>query len=237
MSEIHPQFIVAVIQARMSSSRLPGKAMRTIQGRSLLGHVVDRVRRCRSIDGLWIATSINADDDAVASFAQSEGLKLHRGPLDDVAGRLLCAARIAGAQALVRITADSPLVDPAIVDQAVTLFRREQPDLVTNVFPRTFPKGQSVEVIKLSALALAYAEMTTTAEREHVTQWFYTHHDRMLILNFQAPEPRGEMQLGVDTLEDLGRVEAILTRLDEPASSHGLGAILAAADAVQSTET
>ena len=144
--------IIAVIQVRMSSNRLPGKAMRLVGGRALLGHVLDRVRRCQSLDGLSIATSTHADDDPVVAFAEAEGVMVHRGALHDVAGRLLEAGHAAGAEAIVRISADSPLIDPEIVDHAVSLFRRERPDVVSNIVRRTFPKGQSVEVIRLATL-------------------------------------------------------------------------------------
>jgi spore coat polysaccharide biosynthesis protein SpsF (cytidylyltransferase family) len=230
---VHAPSIIAVIQVRLNSSRLPGKAMRGLRGRTILGHVVDRLRQCRTLDGLWIATSTDPADDAVAAFAESEGVNLHRGSLDDVASRLLTAALAADADALVRINADSPLIDPAIVDRAVTLYRRERPDLVSNVLRRTFPKGQSVEVISVSALARAHQEMTSAEEREHVTPWFYANPARVRIVGFESASPREAMQLSVDTAEDLRRIEAILSRLSEPAAAHGLDAILAAADCLE----
>lgn len=225
--------IVAVLQVRMSSRRLPGKALRTIRGRALLGHVVDRVRRCRAIDGLRIATSTDPDDDGIAQFARTEAVELYRGALDDVAGRLLNAAVAAQADALVRISADSPLIDPAIVDRAVELYRRQSPELVSNVVRRTFPRGQSVEVVAVAALRRAVEAMTTPDEREHVTAWFYANQTRVRIVSFESAEPRPQMQLSVDTLEDLQRVEAILARLGEPAAGHGLDAIIAAADSLE----
>ena len=225
--------IVAVLQVRMSSRRLPGKALRAIRGRTLLGHVVDRVRRCRTIDGLRIATSTDPDDDAIAGFARTEAVELYRGALDDVAGRLLHAAVAAQADALVRISADSPLIDPAIVDRAAELYRHQRPELVSNVMRRTFPKGQSVEVIAIPALKRAVEAMMTPDEREHVTAWFYANPTRVRIVGFESTDPRPQMQLSVDTLEDLQRVEAILARLGEPAAGHGLDAVIAAADAIE----
>jgi len=230
---VSSQSIVAVLQVRMSSRRLPGKALRAIQGRPLLGHVVDRVRRCRAIDGLWIATSIDPGDDAIVEFARTEAVELYRGALDDVASRLLGAAVAARADALVRVNADSPLIDPAIVDQAVELYRRQSPELVSNVVRRTFPKGQSVEVIAVAALKRAVKAMTTSDEREHVTPWFYANPTRVRIVGFESADPRPHMQLSVDTAEDLQRVEAILARLGEPAAGHGLDAIIAAANTIE----
>jgi spore coat polysaccharide biosynthesis protein SpsF len=171
----------------------------------------------------------------VVTFAEAEGVRVHRGALDDVAGRLLEAGRAAGAEAIVRISADSPLIDPEIVDNGVSLFRRERPDVVSNVVRRTFPKGQSVEVIRLATLARVHSVMTRE-EREHATRWFYAHPTCVRILGFEASESCGALQLSVDTLEDLGRVEAILARLGEPAWSHDLKAILAAAKAVEASK-
>jgi spore coat polysaccharide biosynthesis protein SpsF len=216
---------------------MPGKALRAIRGRTQLGHVVDRVRRCRTIDGLWIATSTDPDDDAIAEFSRTEAVELYRGALDDVAGRLLNAAVAAQADALVRISADSPLIDPAIVDRAVELYRRQRPELVSNVVRRTFPKGQSVEVVAVPALKCAVEAMTTPGEREHVTPWFYANPTRVRIVGFESANPRPQMQLSVDTLEDLQRVEAILARLGEPAAGHGLDAIIAAADTIERAGT
>lgn len=217
----------------MSSSRLPGKAMRLVYRRPLLGHVLDRVRQCKAIDGLCVATSTDGADDAIAEFARAEGISIHRGSLDDVAGRMADAAAACNADALVRVNADSPLIDPALIDRAVDMFRVETPDLATNVLRRTFPKGQSVEVIATSALRAACAAMTDAADREHVTTWFYANPGRFRIAAFEAETPRGDMQLSVDTPADLARVEAILARLGNPAWSHGLEAVIAAADAIE----
>lgn len=123
MTAATPLFVVAIIQARMNSLRLPGKAMLEIQGRTILGHVADRLHRCTTIDGLYVATSTDTHDDAIAAFAATEGISLHRGSPDDVAAHLRDAVTAATADALVRINADSPLIDTAIIDHAVTLFR------------------------------------------------------------------------------------------------------------------
>ncbi len=228
-SPVRKMVVVALIQARMSSNRLPGKVLHPIQGRPLLGHVIDRLRRCRTLDGIRIATSAHPSDAPIGDFAAAEGVAVHRGSLDDVAGRLLDAAIAARADGLVRISGDSPLIDPALVDRAVGMFRAERPDLVSNVVRRTFPKGQSVEVVAVAALRRACSRMTADSEREHVTPWFYAHPDEVRIVGFEADPPHGALQLSVDTIEDLRRVEAILARLGGAACSHGLDTIVAAA--------
>ena len=131
-----------------------------------------------------------------------------------------------------RINADSPLIDPAIVDRAVELYRRQSPELVSNVVRRTFPKGQSVEVVAVPALKRAVEAMRTPDEHEHVTPWFYANPTRVRIVAFECHTPRPQMQLSVDTMDDLQRVEAILSRLGGSAAGHGLDAIIAAADTI-----
>lgn len=225
--------VVGVIPVRMSSRRLPGKALRTVRGIPVISHVVERLRRARQLDGLWIATSREADDDVIADWANANKVSVYRGGIDDVAGRILATARRAGADAVVRISGDSPLIDPAIVDAAVAIYRRERPDIVTNVFPRTFPKGQSVEVIATHAIARAHPRMSEAADREHVTTWFYADTSRARIESLSWPRPCPDMQLSVDTAEDLARVEAILMRLGGDGSSYALDVVVAAAQAIE----
>ena len=123
------------------------------------------------------------------------------------------------------------------MDRAVELYRSQRPDLVSNVVRRTFPKGQSVEVVAVPALKRAVEAMTTPDEREHVTPWFYANPTRVRIISFERTDQRPQMQLSVDTMEDLQRVEAILARLGEPAAGHGLDAIIAAADTIERAGT
>ena len=146
----------------MKSARVPGKVLRQLAGRPLLGHLLDRL--CTLGMPLVVATSDDRSDDAIASFCVAEGVAVHRGPLDDVAARFVGAARERGIDPIVRVSGDSPLLDPAIVRRALELW--EPGLLVTNVRPRSFPTGQSVEVFELAALERA--ELTPEA-REHVT--------------------------------------------------------------------
>ena len=217
----------------MTSQRLPGKVMRKIVGKSILQHMLDRLQRCTTIDGLWIATSTDATDDPIAEFASQSRVNIYRGDLNDVASRILGAARTANADAVVRISGDSPLIDPAIVDRAVALYRRESPGLATNVLRRTFPKGQSVEVISVPALTLACSEMNSASDREHVTTWFYANPSRVRIVAFESEKLRNSYQLSIDTPQDLERAEAILMLLGEPAAEHSLEAVVAAADSIE----
>lgn len=219
-----------IVQARMSSWRLPGKVLAPLAGRPLLGRLLDALRQAKEPDLLLVATSADASDDPVAAFCQSEGAPCFRGPLDDVAARFLAAAEAYGLDAFVRICGDSPLLDPRLVDEAVALFRAADADLVTNVLRRTFPKGQSVEVVRTQSLRRAVAAMTDAQDREHVTRHFYACPERYRIRAFESGGDFGGTNLCVDTPEDLARVERLFSLLETPAWSCGWRQILALED-------
>jgi len=223
--------IVAIVQARYDSRRLPGKALQLLAGKPMLGHVIEALRHARSIDAIALATSAMATDDPLANFARTESIGCYRGSLDDVAGRMLEAAREFAADAFVRVNGDSPLMDPALIDRGADLMRANPAaDIVSNVFPRSFPKGQSVEVLRTDALDRAVRAMTRPEEREHVTPYFYANADRLKIVSFQAEDPKPEMQLSIDTPEDRERCEAILERLAAPAWRAGWRVCASVAD-------
>lgn len=208
--------IVAVVQARMSSRRLPGKILRPLAGRPTLDYLLDALRSCQRLSGIVLATSQDASDDPTAAFAAARGLPCHRGSLDDVARRLLDAALVVGGDAFVRVNGDSPLLDPRLIDQAVEIYLAGGTELVTNVHPRSFPKGQSVEIISVAAMRRAVQAMSSAHDREHVTPYFYTHEREFVIRSFGATRPRPELQLSVDSPEDFARCEAIIGTLDSP---------------------
>ena len=182
----------------------------------MIGYLLEALTHCSAIDGVVLATSDMPEDDAVAAFAEREGIRCYRGPLDNVLDRVRGAGRAAAASAVVRLSGDSPLLDPALVDRAVALFRAESPDLVSNVVIRSFPKGQSVEVIALDALDRAAAAVESPHDREHVTTYLYAHPERFAIRGFSAERPRPDLQLSVDEPADFARCEAILDILGVP---------------------
>lgn len=220
----------AIVHARMSSRRLPGKVMRKAHGVPLLGHLLDRLAHCKGLDGVMIATSSDPSDDQISEYAAARRFRCYRGDLNDVAGRLIMAANKFGIEHLVRISGDSPVMDPAIVSRALDIYRGERPDLVTNVQERTFPKGQSVEILALESLAEAWARGMSDADKEHVTSYFYKNSAKYSIVNLRYPAFRGDVQLSVDTEQDFIRIEQILSRLGEPFWVHGLEELLRAYD-------
>ena len=226
--------LVVLVQARYSSRRLPGKVLLPLAGKSLLAHVFDALAQCRAIDGVALATSTDSSDDCLDEFANRNSIPIHRGPLENVFARFLAAARAFRADAVVRISGDSPLIDPVLVDQGAKLFRDEpNVDIVSNVCPRSFPKGQSVEVLGTSALSAAEGAVATPEHREHVTPYFYANLHRYRLRNFAADAPRPELQLSVDTREDFDHCAAILDHLDMPAWQAGWKRCAEASDAVR----
>lgn len=226
--------VVAVIQARYSSQRLPGKVLRSLAGKPLLGHIFEALSRCKSVDGIMLATSVDRSDDLVAAFAEQNGIACHRGELREVFSRLRGAAVVSKADAIVRVNGDSPLLDPALVDRAVELFRaRPDCDLVSNVDPRSFPKGQSVEVISTRCMQAVKESVTKADDLEHVTPYFYANKERYRIQTFSADVARPDVQLSVDTAEDLDHCGAILQRLRMPAWKAGWVACVEASDVLR----
>jgi spore coat polysaccharide biosynthesis protein SpsF (cytidylyltransferase family) len=219
--------IGAIVQARMGSARLPGKVLAEVSGKPLLAYLVERLERARKLDGVVVATSDVAEDDAVASFCRAAGVECHRGPLDDVAGRVLGAARAFGLDAFVRISGDSPLLDQDLADRAAVLLAGTGCDLATNVHPRrTFPHGQSVEAFRRDAFERGYAAAAEPGDFEHVTPVFYRRADEFVIESFEREPAIGDVRLVVDTEEDLAVVTEIVGAMTRPHWDYGLEELL-----------
>jgi spore coat polysaccharide biosynthesis protein SpsF len=218
---------LAIVQARMSSTRLPGKVLADVEGEPMLGLLLRRLAGARRVDEIRVATSGRPDDDPIAARARALGHAVHRGSLEDV------LARFAGAAAghdgpIVRITADCPLVDPGIVDAVIELFERTPGcAYASNVAPRTYPDGLDVEVISSAALHAANAEATDAAEREHVTAGVRARPQRWPAAALTcAPEDLGELRWTVDTADDLAFVRGVAARLGDGRYEAGMQAIL-----------
>jgi len=222
--------VIAFVQARLSSRRLPGKILKDLRGRPALDYLLEALEHASGLDQFVLATSSDPSDEPTVRFADRRGVPCFRGPLDDVASRLLLAAREYRADAIVRISGDSPLMDPQVIDRAVGLFREGSADIVTNVRPRTFPKGQSVEIVATTALASAVGRMRGPEEREHVTPFIYAHPEEYRMRSFITDDARPEVQLCIDDPEDFVRCAAILAALSGPPWQLGWRACVAAYD-------
>lgn len=206
-----------VAQARMSSVRLPGKVLRDLGGgRTTLEYVVDRITRAERANMAAIATSDDPGDDPIAELCERIGVPCHRGPLADVAARYIGAAERFGLDAFVRVTADSPLIDQALIDRGIALFQEGGADLVTNVAPSTFASGHSLEVLDASVYREAYRDMSEPDHFEHVTDFYYRNAERFRIRNFEHEPDEGHIDVSVDTEDDVRLVSAIIARMDRP---------------------
>ena len=220
-----------VVQARISSVRFPGKVLMPLAGKAVLARLVERLKRVGSSGPgadrkgkplpIVVATSWAPEDDAVEALARSLAVGCYRGSVDDVAAHLSRAAQEAGFTAFARVNADSPLLDPALIEHAYALYLDGGCDVVSNVFPRSFPKGMSVELIAVEAMERVLESSDDAQDREHVTRFIYANPDRFRIRNFAAPRPRPDLQLSIDTREDFDRIEACVKRLGARALEAG----------------
>jgi spore coat polysaccharide biosynthesis protein SpsF len=215
-----------IIQVRMGSQRFPGKVLHRVAGKPMLQYLLERLARCRTVSERVVATSDTDQDLPVVRFCQDQGVACRRGPLEDVAERFRQVVDAYRLDAFVRTSGDSPLLDPGLVDRAVARFREGDAEIVTNVLERTFPKGQSVEVVNAETYRRGLAEVREAADREHVTRWFYNHRERFRIVNLRARQDDSGVQLSVDTGEDMERFAAIVGRMDRPHWEYGLEEIL-----------
>ncbi|OGO15457.1 MAG: hypothetical protein A2Y93_11985 [Chloroflexi bacterium RBG_13_68_17] len=199
--------ILAIIQARMGSTRLPGKILADIGGKPMLCRVVERARRAACLDGVLVATTTRAEDDAVEWLCRERGYVCTRGHPTDVLDRYYQAARQAAADVVVRLTADCPMIDPAVIDQVVGAFLAADPpvDFAANRLPddRTFPIGLDTEVCTFAALARAWSEAGEPYQREHVMPYLYEAPGRFRIFLVRSARDHSHLRWTVDTAEDL----------------------------------
>ncbi|SMP68088.1 spore coat polysaccharide biosynthesis protein SpsF [Desulfonatronum zhilinae] len=165
--------ILTIIQARMSSARYPGKMLAPFFGKPLLSHVVERIQASQISSPVVLATSVDEADTPLALYSKSLDIPVVRGPREDVLGRFAVALHEHPCDAFFRVCGDSPLLLSYLFQRAVVLFSRGEFDLITNVFPRTFPVGMSVELVRISTFLEAEKSIKARDDREHVTRFFY----------------------------------------------------------------
>lgn len=205
--------VIGVILARMDSTRLPGKALLSVEGRPVLSYLVARARAVSGLSNLLLATTTRPVDDPLATFARTVGLDVFRGDPIDVAGRILAGARRSPADYVLRLNGDSPFPDPRLIGRGLELLKSQDPDLVTNLIRRDFPYGLSCELISLKALAWVHQQMSST-NRENVTQFFYENKSSFRILSLPASGLRRPFpKLAIDTQEDFDLFERVVKLL------------------------
>ena len=220
--------VVGILQARTTSSRLPGKVLADVAGRPLLGRVIDRARRAAALDDLWLATSSDPSDDPIAALAATEGVRIHRGALTDVLARYVGAAAAASAEIVVRLTGDNPLLEPRYIDAAVALHLESGADLTVARDPADVVPGTGCEVVSTEALRAADREGHTSEAREHVTWFLLATQPRFKLRSIVVPHGwrNPGIRLAVDEAADLDLVRTIYSRLEEQKPGFDLGDVL-----------
>jgi spore coat polysaccharide biosynthesis protein SpsF len=208
--------VIASIEARMGSSRLPGKVLADICGKPALSRLLFRLRQCKLLDGIILATSTSPQDDILVDWAQSEGVSVYRGSEEDVLHRVVGAQRFMSSDIVVEVTGDCTLLDPEIIDMGIQTFLENDCDVVNNVRKVTFPLGMDVQVFRFKALEEVERAILDPAVREHVSLYFYEHPEIYHIIHLFAPSrwtaPTYRFQL--DYQEDLHFIREIYSRLE-----------------------
>ena len=220
--------IVATIEARMTSSRLPGKVLKEVVGKPLLQLMIERLRRAPSIDEVVIATTVNATDDALVDLAGRLGFGVFRGSEDDVLVRVLDAARAFDAEIIVETTGDCPLIDPALVELCIQGYLEAGVDYVSNVLKRTYPRGMDAQVFATNVLADVAARTIGLDDHEHVSLYIYSHPEMYSLKNMPGPPELTDPGLGLtlDTAEDLAMISKIFEALYAENPHFGLADVM-----------
>ncbi len=200
--------LIAIIQSRMTSERFPGKMLAPFLGKPVLAHVVERIQISKINLKIILATSNNYTDDPLAIYAKHLGIDVVRGSHEDVMSRFVLVLNKFKCDAFFRVCGDSPLLFPLLFDKAASIYNQSEYDLVTNVFPRTFPAGISVELIKSKTFIEVEKKIINKKDREHITQYFYSKEKEFKIYNIKCGKSfNSNFKLSLDKPEDLKKME------------------------------
>jgi spore coat polysaccharide biosynthesis protein SpsF len=208
---------VAIVQARMTSTRLRGKVLMPVAGRPMLAQQLRRIKRCALVDAICVATTTNAADEPLVSLAHQEQVDCYRGSEQDVLSRFVGAAQATSAEVIVRVTGDCPLIDPNIVDQVIRelITASSECDYASNVLHRTFPRGLDVEALFLDTLLRVDRLASSPTAREHVTTFIYAERpDLFLMRSVRDREDNSALRWTVDTAADLSLIRALYHGMD-----------------------
>lgn len=222
-----------IVQARMTSTRLPGKVLLPVMGKSLLEYQLERLSRVHRADKVIIATTTNETDQPIVDLCQHLEVKVFRGSEDDVLSRYFGAAQAYGLDIVVRVTSDCPLIDPVVIDDVIFRYQEHSADCdyASNTLERTFPRGMDTEVFSFDLLKKVHLEARQPHEREHVTPYVYQNPQRFRLLNLAFKRDESRQRWTVDTPEDFELIRRILEALYPMNQAFGLKDILALMDA------
>ena len=215
----------------MGSTRLPGKVLLRLGSDTVLAQVVRRCQAAGELDAIAVATTTNAEDDVLVAECARLGVAAIRGPAQDVLARYAAAARRLGSEAVVRVTADCPLLDPVLLDSMVAEYRRLHAagpgcDYLSNSLERSFPRGLDIEIVRTAALLEAAEKARAPHEREHVTPFIYQHPERYKLRSWRSPLNAADERWTLDTPEDFRLLTLIFDALGEAAAATGWTQVL-----------
>lgn len=215
MTKIKKPHVVILIQARLGSTRLPGKPLKQVLNKPLLHYLVDRLKRVKLADELVLATTDKPQDDPLVDFSKRVDMLYFRGSEDNVLERYYLAAKQSKANIIVRITSDCPLIDPLLIDHNLALFLEKYPhtDYQSNALKRTYPRGMEIEIFTFKSFEKVFTEAKRDEEKEHVTPYYYRHPELFTIENIEGDGKNSHLRLTVDTSEDFELVRKIIEEL------------------------
>ena len=205
--------MLCIVQARMSSRRLPGKVLMKIQGKTLIERVIERVSKSKYVTKIIVATSKHNTDIPLRKLCFKKKIECYAGNLASVAHRFGEVLKKFDSKSFLRISADSPFIDPQLIDKCLIKFNSTNCDIVTNIFPRTFPKGQSIEVIKSSVFKKNLPKMKKKTYLEHVTKFFYENKNNFKINTIINNENYSKFNMCVDTVYDIRKARIIYKKI------------------------
>ena len=211
---------VLIVQARMQSNRLPGKVLLPLLDKPMLEWVISRASKSSVIDSCTVATTTDSADDPIEKWGNEFGVRIFRGSQFDVLDRYYNAAKEADAETIIRVTADCPLIDPALIDELYHFYKNEQADFASNRLPppwhRTYPIGLDTEIVSMDMLKKAWEYAEEKYEREHVMPWFYDTPGRCKVSILNNPVDYGMHRWTVDTPDDYKMMESLFEKLNDP---------------------
>lgn len=205
--------VFAIVQARCGSTRLPGKVLFKVIGKTILEYVLERVGRAKNVEGIIVATTAKKEDERIVNLAESLNIRTYCGSDEDVLDRYYQAAKLFGIKHIIRITADCPLIDPQIIDSVIGLYFESKADYCSNTLDETFPDGEDSEVFSFDALCRAWKNAKLVSEREHVTPYIKNNPAKFKLVNLRNNIDLSAKRWTLDTEGDFRFIKTVLEKL------------------------
>jgi spore coat polysaccharide biosynthesis protein SpsF (cytidylyltransferase family) len=204
--------MLCIIQARISSKRLPSKMLKKIINRTLLERVIIQIQKVKKIKKVIVATSNHKSDDPIANYCKKKGIEFYRGPLNNVTMRFYEVIKKFNFRSFLRVNGDSPLIDFKLIEYFIKIYEKNNYDILTNACPKSFPKGQSIEIINSNLFKKEFKNIKSRGDLEHVFTYFYKNKSLFKIKNISCKKNLNKLNFSIDTYKDLLRVRNILIK-------------------------